>query len=98
MDQQNPEDPVLSPSFFPKKIFPQISATRPLFFILIDNMRFDQWKMISAELSGLFRVVEEDIYFSILPTVTQYSRNAIFRRADAIADRGNNASVLDKRR
>ncbi len=34
--------------------------------------------MISAELSGLFRVVEEDIYFSILPTVTQYSRNAIF--------------------
>jgi hypothetical protein len=41
-------------------------------------MRYDQWKMISAELSGFFRVVDEDIYFGILPTVTQYSRNAIF--------------------
>jgi response regulator of citrate/malate metabolism len=70
--------PVLSPSLFSKKIFPQISSKRPLFFILIDNLRFDHWKVISSELSGLFRVVEEDIYFSILPTSTQYSRNAIF--------------------
>jgi hypothetical protein len=51
---------------------------RPLFFILIDNMRYDQWKTISAELSGLYRVIEEDIYFSILPTATQFSRNSIF--------------------
>ncbi len=78
LGQQNPDDPVISPSLFRKKVLPQISNNRPLFFILIDNMRYDQWKMISAELSGLFRVVDEDIYFSILPTVTQYSRNAIF--------------------
>lgn len=70
--------PVLSPSLFTKKIFPQISNNRPLFFILIDNLRFDHWKVISSELSGLFRVIDEDIYFSILPTATQYSRNAIF--------------------
>jgi DNA-binding response OmpR family regulator len=76
--QQNPDDPVISPSLFRKKILPQMSNNRPLFFILIDNMRYDQWKMISAELSGFLRVVDEDIYFSILPTVTQYSRNAIF--------------------
>lgn len=76
--QQKPDDPVISPVLFRKKVFPLITGNRPLFFILIDNMRYDQWKMISAELSGFFRVVDEDIYFSILPTVTQYSRNAIF--------------------
>jgi hypothetical protein len=41
-------------------------------------MRFDQWKTIYSELTGLYRIIEEDIYFSILPTVTQYSRNSIF--------------------
>jgi CheY-like chemotaxis protein len=78
LDQKSTEDPVLSPSLFPKKIFPQISSNRPLFMILIDNLRYDQWKTISAELTGLFRIIDEDLYFSILPTVTQYSRNAIF--------------------
>jgi CheY-like chemotaxis protein len=70
--------PLLSPSLFTQKIIPHISQNRPLFFILIDNMRYDQWKTISAELSGLYRVVEEDLYYSILPTSTQFSRNAIF--------------------
>jgi DNA-binding response OmpR family regulator len=70
--------PLLSQSLFAKKIFPQIHTHNPLFFILIDNMRYDQWKTISAELSGLYRVIEEDIYFSILPTATQFSRNTIF--------------------
>ncbi|MEI6047351.1 MAG: PglZ domain-containing protein [Bacteroidota bacterium] len=70
--------PLLSPALFQNKIFPQIHEHKPLFFILIDNMRYDQWKTISAELSGMYRVIEEDIYFSILPTATQFSRNSIF--------------------
>lgn len=78
LDQRDTESIVLSPSLLSKKVFPQIINNRPLFFILIDNMRFDQWKIISAELGGLYRIVEEEIYFSILPTATQYSRNAIF--------------------
>ena len=41
-------------------------------------MRYDQWKTISAELSGIYRIIEEDLYFSILPTATQFSRNSIF--------------------
>jgi hypothetical protein len=41
-------------------------------------MRFDQWKTISAELTGLYRILEEELYFSILPTATQFSRNSIF--------------------
>jgi CheY-like chemotaxis protein len=70
--------PVLSHTLFSKKIFPQLSSNRPLFFILIDNLRFDHWKVISSELSGLFRILDEDIYYGILPTSTQYSRNSIF--------------------
>ena len=70
--------PLLSPDLFAKKIFPVIDGKQPLFFILIDNLRYDQWKTISVELSGLYRIIEEDLYFSILPTSTQFSRNAIF--------------------
>jgi DNA-binding response OmpR family regulator len=77
-DAKAVDAPILSPSLFTKKIFPQISVNRPLFFILIDNLRFDHWKLISSELSGLFRIIEEDIYYSILPTATQYSRNSVF--------------------
>ena len=75
---ENPIKPLLSPSLFSEKIFPLTEEHKPLFFILIDNMRYDQWKTISAELSGLYRIIEEDIYFSILPTATQFSRNSIF--------------------
>jgi CheY-like chemotaxis protein len=70
--------PILSPDLFSKKIFPSITKNKPLFFILIDNLRFDQWKTISTELSGLYRIIEEDIYFSIIPSATQFSRNSIF--------------------
>jgi hypothetical protein len=70
--------PVLSPALFSQKIFPYVSNNRPLFFILIDNLRYDQWKTISSELSALYRIVEEDLYYSILPTSTQFCRNSIF--------------------
>ena len=78
LDPEAHDKPVLSPSLFSKKIFPHLNQGRPVFFILIDNLRFDQWKMIASELAGIYRVIEEDIYFSILPTATQYSRNSIF--------------------
>ena len=72
------DKPLQSPDLFAKKIFPNVSGQKSLFFILIDNLRYDQWKTIAAELSGLYRIIEEDIYYSILPTSTQFSRNAIF--------------------
>jgi DNA-binding response OmpR family regulator len=78
MNPGNTNKPILSPELFTKKIFPHIHEHKPLFFILIDNLRYDQWKTISAELTGLYRIVEEDMYFSILPSVTQFSRNSIF--------------------
>jgi len=71
--------PVMSHTLFRKKILPVIESTEdPVFFILIDNLRFDQWKVIAPILGEEFRIVEEDAYYSILPTATQYSRNALF--------------------
>jgi CheY-like chemotaxis protein len=70
--------PLLSPALLQEKVFPHLNEARPIFFILIDNLRYDQWRTISAELAGLYRIVDDDMYFSILPTATQFSRNSIF--------------------
>lgn len=74
----NKSRPVISPTLFSKKVFPYVQGNKTLFFILIDNMRYDQWRTMCASLTGLYRIVEEDFYFSILPTATQFSRNSIF--------------------
>jgi len=78
LNNDNSNKPLLSPGLLSKKVFPHIDKNRPVFFILIDNMRFDQWRTISAELTGFYRIIEEDLYYSILPTSTQFSRNSIF--------------------
>ncbi len=71
--------PLLSPNLMKKKVFPLADASdEPVFFILIDNLRYDQWKIIQPIIQEYFRVDEEDTYCSILPTATQYARNAIF--------------------
>lgn len=75
-DQDNA--PVLSHQLFRKKVFPTLNENVPTFFILIDNLRYDQWKIINPIISEYFRIEEEETYFSILPTATQYARNAIF--------------------
>ncbi|HOU96523.1 MAG TPA: bifunctional response regulator/alkaline phosphatase family protein [Bacteroidales bacterium] len=74
----NPDRPLMSHQLMQKTVFPLLSISEPLFFILIDNMRLDQWKTLQSELSGLYRITDESAYFSILPTSTQFSRNAIF--------------------
>lgn len=70
--------PITSNQLFKKKVFPALESNKPTFFILIDNLRYDQWKIINSILSEYYRVDEEDHYYSILPTATQYARNAIF--------------------
>jgi CheY-like chemotaxis protein len=76
--QNQDKGPTLSHQLFKKKVFPILSEQTPTFFILIDNLRYDQWKIINPIITEYFRLEEEDIYFSILPTATQYARNAIF--------------------
>ena len=74
----NPENrPLISPDVFKKKIFPVLDAGEKVFFIVLDNFRYDQWRVLSNELADYFSF-EEELYFSILPTATQYARNAIF--------------------
>lgn len=76
---KDPENgPTLSHQIFKKKVFPSIQEDRPVFFFLIDNLRYDQWRVINDTISEYFRLDEEDHYYSILPTATQYARNAIF--------------------
>jgi len=70
--------PLLSNDLLKKKVFPLINSTTPVFFILIDNLRYDQWKIINPLITEYFRLDEEDTYSSILPTATQYARNSIF--------------------
>lgn len=69
--------PLMSPDLFPKKIFPLLDAGEKVFFLLIDNFRYDQWLSVKDLLSDTFSV-DETLYTSILPTATQYARNAIF--------------------
>ncbi len=70
--------PTTSTQLFKKKVFPQLDGSGPIFFILIDNLRYDQYRIIHPIISEYFRLEEEDTYYSILPTATQYARNAIF--------------------
>lgn len=70
--------PIMSHTLFRYKIAPHLDATTPMVFLLIDNLRYDQWKAIQPIFTESFRVVEEDTFYSILPTATQYCRNAIF--------------------
>ena len=67
---------MMSPDIFKKKIFPTLSEGKKVFMIVLDNFRYDQWKAIETELSDF--EIEEQLYCSILPTATQYARNAIF--------------------
>ena len=69
--------PLLSHNLIRKNVSPLLDE-KPLYFILIDNLRYDQWKIIEPMIQNDFRVKKEEIYYSILPTATQYSRNAIF--------------------
>jgi DNA-binding response OmpR family regulator len=69
--------PIMSPDIFKKKIFPLLNAGEKVFLIVLDNFRYDQWRMLSSQLADSF-TIDEELYYSILPTVTQYARNAIF--------------------
>ena len=69
--------PLMSPDLFKKRVFPMLDEGEKLFFILIDNFRLDQWRVVKDLLADDF-TFDEDLYYSILPTATQYARNAIF--------------------
>ena len=67
----------MSPDIFKTKVFPLLDKGEKVFLIVIDNFRYDQWRVLAEEIGDMFEI-DEDIYCSILPTATQYARNAIF--------------------
>ena len=74
---ESADAPMMSPEIFKKKVFPLLAAGEKVFLVVLDNFRYDQWRMLAAEIGDQFDI-DEDLYYSILPTATQYARNAIF--------------------
>ena len=74
----NIESPLLSHNLLEKKVFPILNNSSPVYLLLIDNLRYDQWKVIEDNILQKFKIIDDSMYMSILPTATQYSRNSIF--------------------
>ena len=75
----DPENrPMISPELMKNKVFPLLDEDEKVFLVVVDNFRYDQWLIIREVLSEFFTFTEEETYCSILPTATQYARNAIF--------------------
>lgn len=70
--------PTMSHTLIKNKLIPELEKNESVFFILIDNLRYDQWKVIQPILSEMYKTDSEELFYSILPTATQYARNAIF--------------------
>lgn len=74
-----PDAPLLSPNLLKDKVFPHVKpGEHSLFFLLIDCLRYDQWKTLEPIIAQYYTIQSEEAYYSILPTATQYARNAIF--------------------
>lgn len=72
------ERPLLSTDIFRQKVFPHLDNGKKVFVLVIDNLRLDQWRVLSRIISEYYHTGEEALYFSILPTATMYARNAMF--------------------
>lgn len=70
--------PMLSPDVMKQTVFPLLDQGKKVFFVVIDNFRYDQWLVLRPMLEEYFTTDTEQVYTSILPTATQYARNAIF--------------------
>jgi CheY-like chemotaxis protein len=76
--QEGSGKPLMSPNLLKEKCFPLLKKDDTVFLVVVDNLRFDQWKILSTIIKDFMRVEQEELYCSILPTVTQYARNSMF--------------------
>ncbi|OQX81644.1 MAG: two-component system response regulator [Bacteroidetes bacterium 4484_276] len=72
------DKPTMSHTLFKDKVLKSVDKDKNTFVIIIDNLRYDQWKSLQPIFEEYFRIESDEIYYSILPTTTQYSRNAFF--------------------
>lgn len=71
------DKPLMSPDLFKSCVFPLVDKGEKVFMIVIDNFRWDQWRVLAQEIGDQFDIVE-NMYMTILPTATQYARNSLF--------------------
>jgi hypothetical protein len=76
--QPNTDAPLMSHTLFREKIVPELSDKQPTLLIVIDNLRYDQWRAFEPTVNNYYKKTSETSFYSILPTATQYARNAIF--------------------
>ena len=72
------DKPLMSTTVLREKLFPLLHDERPTFLIVIDNFRYDQWKYIQPAIEQYLRTEEDNLYYSIIPTTTQFARNSMF--------------------
>ncbi|MCP4293997.1 MAG: bifunctional response regulator/alkaline phosphatase family protein, partial [Proteobacteria bacterium] len=72
------DKPSLSHTVFRDKVMNTVDKEKNTFLILIDNLRYDQWKSLQPIFEEYFRIESDEIYYSILPTTTQFARNSFF--------------------
>lgn len=76
--EPNVDAPIMSHNLFRDKVVPELSKEQPTLLVVIDNLRYDQWKAFEPIVSNYYKKISEEPFYSILPTATQYARNAIF--------------------
>lgn len=77
--EQNESKPLFSHSLFRELVVPElVKKEKPILFVVIDNLRYDQWKAFENVVGNHYKLEKEVPYYAILPTATQYARNAIF--------------------
>ena len=72
------ERPTLSHTLFKEMVRPHLAKGEKTLLLVIDNLRYDQWKVIQPLFQKYYNHVKEDMYYSILPSSTQYARNSLF--------------------
>jgi YesN/AraC family two-component response regulator len=70
--------PIMSHTLFKDKIANTLNTNQKTLMVVIDNLRYDQWKVIEPSINKYYKTQDDSLYFSILPTATQYARNSIF--------------------
>ncbi len=76
--QDDDDAPILSHQLLKKVVFPKLSSKRGTLLVVVDNLRYDQYQVLNRVIDKYYKRQEEIPFYSILPTATQYSRNAIF--------------------
>lgn len=75
----NADKPIQSHTLFRELVVPElVKKDKPILFVVIDNLRYDQWKVMESTISNHYKLEKEVPYFASLPTATQYARNSIF--------------------